>query len=122
MAKRGTTARDRKIGEAVAKLEANRLAQLLETRRWCYVIPIEGFVKGHGYRVSIAIEKEQGHYPTGDLRTLDGDYSGGATMPWFWGMTYDEACAICVEQNAKLGYTPQEAFKIVASTMGGSKR
>jgi hypothetical protein len=110
--------RDRQVGEQLRKLEADKLAKLLSERRFCYVIPHDAFIEGFGYRVSIAIEKESGHWPTGDLRTLEGDYSNGATMPWFWGMTYEEACKACDEQNARLGYTPEEAFKIVASTMG----
>ena len=110
----------KKIGAAVRKLEDDRLGRLLATRRWCYVIPSDGFVKGFGWRVSIAIEKESGHYPTGDLRACDGDYEGGATLPWFWGETFEEARACCDEQNAKLGYTPLEAATIVASTMGAT--
>ena len=106
--------------------QEEQLDQLLSTRRWCYVIPLDGHVEGHGFRVSIAIENKKGHYPTGDLATLSDDkktrndaFRDGKSVPWFWGDTYEDACKICDEQNARLGYSIEEAMKIVASSMGG---
>lgn len=122
MKRESTTRVNKRVAATVRKLEDDRLAKLLATRRFCYVIPMDAYIEGHGFRVSIAIENEKGHYPTGDLRTLEGDYSDGATMPWFWGETYEEAKLVCDEQNARLGYTPEEAFKIVCTTMGSSDR
>jgi hypothetical protein len=113
---------------AAAKSDA-RLLTLLESRRWCYVIPFDTFVEGHGYRVSIAIEDEPGHRPTGTLGTIspikamrDAAFAAGGTVPWFWGMTLAAAEAACDDANDRLGYTKLEAAKIVASTMGKKLR
>lgn len=103
----------------VEDTKRTKFAELLATRRWCYVIPSDGFVEGHGYRVSIAVENEKGHFPTGDDRAIVGDYSDGAKLPWFWGMTYKDAEDVCAAENARLGIDPDAAFSIVMSTMGG---
>ena len=75
----------------------DRIAQLLADRRWCYWIPPGGFIEGHGFRVSVVIENELGHYPTGDL---DFDKPATHVQPWFWGMTYSEAEHVAAETNA----------------------
>jgi len=102
------------------------IEELMLKNRWCYVIPRDGFVEGHGYRVSIVIENQPGHYPTGSLEVLSKEqgvvhaaYLRGATMPWFWGMTYEEACHVCKEQNLALDISEEDAVKIVSSTMHG---
>ena len=93
------------------------VSDLLATRRWCYYVSAEGYVEGHGYRVSIVFEHESGHYPTGDDAWIAGDH--GKRKPWFWGHTYEEARRACEEVNrARLGLTPKEAALIVASSMG----
>lgn len=102
------------------KIDEN-LDELLATRRWCYVIPRESFVEGRGWRVSIAIEGVEGHFPTGDL-----DF--GAVHhkePWFWGGpedSYEIAEQLCAEQNQKLGIDVSDVYKIVMSTFRGSGR
>jgi hypothetical protein len=103
-----------------------RLMKLLETRRFCYVIPIDSLVDGHGYRVSIAVEHERGHFPTGDMDTLSPErktrqraFANGKSVPWFWGNTLEEAQAICRRENEKLGYSAKDVALIVASTLGG---
>lgn len=103
-----------------------KFMRLLESRRWCYVIPSDAFVEGFGFRVSVAVEKEKGHFPTGNLDTISTDkkirnkaFAEGATVPWFWGMTYNEAEKVCEASNERLGYSKLEAAQIVASTMGG---
>jgi hypothetical protein len=53
------------------------------------------------FRVSVVRENEPGHYPTG----------GGDKAPWYWDK------ATCREQNAKLGLTEDDEFKIVVSSM-----
>lgn len=121
MAKRNPTQRDKKIGREVQRLDDERLAKLLASRRFCYCIPPDSFVAGFGYRVSIAIERKPGHFPTGSDAYLEGDAS--AQQPWFWGETFEEAQKICDEMNAShFGYTPKEAAIIVASTMGGDAK
>lgn len=118
MAKKQSSTRvGKRIGQEVEKLERDRLGRLMNERRFCYVIPSDAFYEGYGFRVSIAIENDQGHYPTGDDSFLTGD--GRARMPWFWGMTYEEACARADVMNARMGLTPLQAAEIVASTMGG---
>lgn len=117
MTRQSTTRIGKRIAREVDRIESDRMARLLWERRWCYVIPTDAFIDGHGYRVSIVIENEQGHYPTGSDAWIDGD--GAAQMPWFWGMTYAEATRHCDEMNTRLGYSPLEAAAIVASTMGG---
>jgi hypothetical protein len=102
------------------KLTNDRIRNLLTTRRWCYMIPVDGYVHGYGHRVSVAVEGELGHYPTGDLRTLAGDYSNDATVPWFWGPTYNRAMNYCEARNAQLGHTPERVLEIVMSTVGGT--
>jgi hypothetical protein len=87
--------------------------------RQCYWIPVDSFVEGQGFRASIVIEGEPGHYPTGDW-PYDG--SPGQRQPYFWGQTYDEAKTIADEQNEKLGISKRDALEIVASTMGLGKR
>lgn len=110
----------------LAQRKEDELGQLLATRRWCYVIPAENFVEGHGFRVSIAIEHKGGHWPTGSLDVLSDDravvraaYAAGKGAPWFWGITFDEAKQVCKEMNeSKLGYSERDVALIVASTMG----
>lgn len=102
------------IGPAKQKIIDTRVAKLLDERRFCYVIPESGYVAGHGFRVSIAIEHEPGHFPTGSTP------EGGDTEPWYWGETFIEARTIADRENMeRLGLNPIEAWKIVATTMGG---
>lgn len=108
---------ERKKQRHVAREQAanDRLATLLHERRWCYWIPDNAFVEGRGFRVSIVIENEAGHYPTGDTP------EGGDREPWFWGMTLDEARELAERENLeKLGLTPKDAALIVASSVGAT--
>lgn len=92
----------------------------LTNKRFCYFIPADGFVPGHGFRVSIVVENEAGHFPTGDW-PYDGKVN--QRVPWFWGMTYEAACRIADEQNEKkLGLTKEDAFKILGSSIGAAAR
>ena len=99
------------------------LEGLLNTKRWCYTIPeATGFIAGRGWRVSIAIEGIEGHYPTGDLNFDD---TANHVEPWFWGGPEDPyayAEQICAEQNQLLGYDATEVWKIILSTLGKSPR
>lgn len=81
----------------------------LKTGDWCYYIPLAAFVRGTGYIPSVVQRGVKGHSP------LSGN--GKLSEPWYWGMTYDEAQALCVEQNRKIGITAKMADDIVTSSM-----
>jgi hypothetical protein len=92
------------------------ISELLNRRRWCYWIPRDGYVKGHGYRVSIVFEYEAGHFPTGDDAWIAGDYS--KKKPWFWGHSYDEARKVAEDMNRdRLGLSAKDAMHIVTTSM-----
>jgi hypothetical protein len=101
-------------GPTRKKITDTRVAKLLDERRFCYVIPESGYTEGKGFRVSIAIEREPGHFPTGNTP------EGGDVEPWYWGTTFEEAREIADRENkTRLGLDPIEAWKIVATTMTG---
>lgn len=77
-------------------------------------IPADSFVEGHGFRVSIVIENEPGHRPTGDW-----PYHGkvGERMPWFWGQTFEEAQKAAEAYNLQLEIDPKTACAIVNSSI-----
>ena len=79
--------------------------KLFASRRWCYFIPRDAFVKGQGFKVSIVFEGEIGHFPTG---TKD-------KAPWFWGMTYEEAEEAAALANERLGFSANDVWAIVSS-------
>lgn len=85
-----------------------------KTPGFCYFIPVDGFIKGHGHRVSVVYENESGHRPTGTW-----PYHGkvGEVLPYFWGQTYEEAIEACDLANARMGIDKVEAQRIVASSM-----
>ena len=92
------------------------VAQLLARRRWCYWIPADGYVEGHGFRVSFVFEYESGHYPTGDNAWIAGDAS--KRKPWFWGHDYNAARKTAEDMNReRLGLTPKDAAHIVTTSM-----
>lgn len=102
-------------GPAAKDIVNSHFAKLLNERRFCYVIADCAYVEGKGFRVSIAIEGEPGHFPTGDAP------EGGLVEPWYWGNTFEEAREIADRENKeKLGLEPIDAWKIVASTMGAA--
>lgn len=90
-----------------------------KTVTFCYVVPLDGYVEGHGYRVSIAKEGETGHFPTGNW-----PYEGkpGQARPYFWGHDYEQAVKHADDANEVLGVDKKRSIEIVASTMGFSKR
>ena len=93
-----------------------RVSELLARRRWCYWIPADGYVEGHGYRVAIVFEHEPGFYFTGDDAWIAGDAS--KRKPWFWGENYDEARKVAEGMNRdRLGLSPREAADIVTTSM-----
>lgn len=85
--------------------------------RFIAYIPPTAFVKGHGHRVSLVVENEHGHSPTGDTP------EGGQVEPWYWGHETDAkkslevAEKIADDYNRKNGIEPKEALEILASSM-----
>lgn len=84
----------------------SHLNELLAIRRWVFWLDRtaperdENGMTG-AFRVSIVIENESGHYPTG----------GGDKIPWYWD---DETCK---RTNAERGFTELDVFHIVESSM-----
>lgn len=77
----------------------------MQTRRWVYWLDkskpcLEGRPNAHP--VSIVVENESGHYPTGQ---------GDLQMPWYWDDT------TCETKNRELGFSPGEVFNIVESSI-----
>jgi len=94
--------------------------ELIATRRFAYYVPADGYVEGKGYRVSVVFEDEDGHYPTGTW-----PYEGKADqkMPWFWGGVSHRAAEVqCKAENARMGVSELDAFKIVMSSMSAGRR
>lgn len=89
----------------------------MSEQRICYYIPIDGYVEGRGFRVSIVKEGESGHYPTGEWPN-----DGAKVMPYFWGHDYEKACDIARRQNKALGLTEEDVMAIVGSSMGAQIR
>lgn len=84
-----------------------------KSKRKCFFIPIDGFVDGEGFRVSVVTEDEPGHCPTGVW-----PQDGTEVRPYFWGKTFEEATAICEQQNERFfGLSPKDVAEIVASSM-----
>jgi len=95
---------------------SDHISKLMSRRRWCYWIPADGYVEGHGYRVSFVFEYESGHYPNGDDAWIAGDHS--KRKPWFWGSDYNEAKKVAEDMNQqRLGLSPREAADIVTTSM-----
>lgn len=104
-------------GEAVKKNEKD-IDKLFAEKRFCYFVPVDGLVDGYGFRPSLVFENEPGHFPVG---TWPYEGKPGQTVPWFWGPTYDEAVACADKLNDSMGINPEEAFKIVTSSMARQK-
>jgi len=83
----------------------------LSDGNYCYYIPSSGYEQGKGWRPSIVIEGQPGHYPNG----------GGDVEPWYWGHDYETACKIAADRNAKMGLSEKDVDRIVASSMGTPK-
>ena len=94
--------------------ENERVMRLMGERRFCAHIPPDAYVEGHGFRVSIVIEGESGHFPTGD----DNWRTGRGRQPWFWGHDYDEAKAVALSYNRDtLKLTAKDCAEIVTSSI-----
>lgn len=88
-------------------------------RRRCYVVPVDGRVKGRGFRASIAVEGLAGHRPTGTW-----PYTGapGETLPYFWGDDYKAADECARRANERLKLSAWDVTVIVSSTFIAQNR
>ena len=81
-----------------------------KTPRQCYYIqPDQDPKKFGGYVPSLLVENENGHSP------LVG--KGMHAVPWIWGKTLEEAEQTCLRANAIRGFSKEEVFDILVSTM-----
>jgi hypothetical protein len=87
--------------------------------RMAYYVPIDAYIEGHGYRVSIVVEGLSGHYPTGDW-----PYTAGPSqrMPWFWGHDVEEARGHAERHNRRMGLSDLDVAAIITSSMAGQGR
>jgi hypothetical protein len=90
------------------------LDKLFAEKRFCYFVPVDSYVKDHGFRPSIVFEGEPGHRPIGDW-PFEG--KPDQKMPWFWGHLYEEAEKTAEVMNESLGLSPTDVFAIVTSSM-----
>lgn len=83
-------------------------------------VPMDAFIEGHGWRVSIVYGDEQGHFPTGNW-PYDG--SPGKKCPWFVpGPSLKEAEEQIAEMNEARGISKEQAFLTVTRSMSRSRR
>lgn len=83
-------------------------------------IPLDAFIEGAGWRVSLVYEDEDGHYPTG---TWPYDGKPGKTCPWFVpGPSHAEAEEQVAQMNETRGVSRKEADLTVMKSMSRSKR
>jgi hypothetical protein len=101
-------------------------------KRFIAFIPADAFFPCKGMRVSIVFENESGHFPTGGAYRSRWDLSRLTPRsplrrigeePWYYGnindaaTSYEEACRTAEEWNASRGISPEEAQKILDSSM-----
>ena len=99
--------------ETAAKLRGHGMR--VKAPRMVYFVDATAFVEEeNSYRVSIVVEGENGHRPTGD-----DDYATNvrARRPYFWGPTLANAEQAAKDQNEKMGVSEKDAFDIVTASM-----
>lgn len=83
--------------------------------RQCFAVFQGQFTPGKGYIPSVVKEGEPDHWPL-----IGGDEQA---LPYYWGMTLEEAQAACDRANANsYGLTPEEAQEIIDSSIMASVR
>lgn len=102
------------IGPVMTSDHGHGLPDLNPNARMIVFIPLDGYVEGHGWRVSIVVEGEDGHRPTGVW-----PYNPRSPLPWFWGegLPYLEALKLCDEHNERMGISAIDAAAIVGRSM-----
>lgn len=89
---------------------------IIKGRRFIYWIDPCGWQQGEGHRVSLVVENESGHFPTGG-------FGHGDPYPWYWGDPIDcekslrEAKKTAREANQKIGITEEAALEILSSSI-----
>lgn len=111
---------DEAIRELDETREDGRVVAPRETmKRMVAWVPDDAFVEGRGYRVSIVVEGEDGHHPTGTW-----PYTGGVgqTLPWFWGDDLELARERAYQHNERGGISREQTDEIVnGSILAGMK-
>lgn len=98
----------------IAPTSEARLDELMAKRRWCFYLdatapdPSNQPGQEPRYRVSIVIEGNAGHYPTG------GDQKD-FRQPWYW---TEEVCRKVNEEER--GLSERDVFEITVSSMNAS--
>jgi len=80
---------------------SEQIDELMRNNRWVYWINEADRRPDGTCRVSIVIENQSGHFPTGE----------NGKEPWYWGK---ETCKL---KNAERGFDEMTAYKIVSSSM-----
>lgn len=94
------------------------MEDVIKGRRFVYHIEGE-WQKGHGHRVSIVIENEPGHFPTGGF---------GNKAPWYWGdpndseKSFELAEETAKKANLRLGHSEEDIHTIITSSMFPDRR
>lgn len=84
-------------------------------QRLVCVIPLSGYVEGHGWRVAFVKEGEAGYWMTGEWPCPP-----GGIMPWFWGHDLKAAQHVAHQQNEAMGIDAKTAAIIIAQSMIGA--
>lgn len=85
--------------------------------RLCYYVPADAYIEGRGFRASVVVEGEAGHYPTGVWPN-----DGTKEMPYFWGHDYNKALEVAARYNQQLGLSEKDVNTIVSSSIGAQLR
>lgn len=85
----------------------------MQDKRMVYWVADTSYVEGHGWRVSVVIEGQPGHQPTGDWPP-----SNPLTdrSPYFYGEDLEKARERCYVQNDRMGISREETDQIVHSS------
>lgn len=92
----------------------------MTNKRMCYYVPVDSYVEGRGFRVSVVEEGVAGHTPTGEWPN-----DGTGVLPYFWGRNgdYEEAVKQAEHFNKKhLGLSKKDVHEIVTSSIGAQIR
>lgn len=81
----------------------------LEIGHYCYYVFETMCEEGKGFRPVVIVEGEPGYHMQGGDGPMD-------SLPWYWGHDFKKAQEICSKQNERLGLTPQDVDRIVASS------